>query len=467
MFSSNVNGTTQQFVTLETVNIFPDESGDFSGEIKVYQGSMKSLSWIWDSNIQQQFFVPDSGCDRATLTLSVNGVHWENNQNLSELLPDSLTYFIQEGLDSVTEIYFGNDIFGKIPRDGYDIEIMYLSTNGEPGNYISTVQNQVFALTNAIDGIYDTNKVTIETINISSLGTEKENIETIRTTAPKSYERQNRAVTAEDYKTILVEKYPNIDSISVWGGEDNDPPQYGAVFISIKPKHGLELSPLTKASLTDDILSKYNMLAITPIIVTPEYTYVDIDTTVKYNPLKTTLSSGEVQTVVIEDVKEFFQEEIAQFQVNLRFSKLSQTIDAADTAISNSLTTLKIYKKFYTQSSNTVGNYIFKFNNKINPGSAVSSVFGSTVDGSSMALLDDGQGNILLYDIISEGFISTTQGTVDYDSGIIELNGFNPVLDINTVISLYATPKSNDISTLRNNLLVLNSTNVTLETISN
>jgi hypothetical protein len=467
MFSSNVNGTTQQFVTLETVNIFPDESGDFSGEIKVYQGSMKSLSWIWDSNIQQQFFVPDSGCDRATLTLSVNGVHWENNQNLSELLPDSLTYFIQEGLDSVTEIYFGNDIFGKIPRDGYELEVMYLSTNGEPGNYISTVQNQVFALTNAIDGIYDTNKVTIETINISSLGTEKENIETIRTTAPKSYERQNRAVTAEDYKTILVEKYPNIDSISVWGGEDNDPPQYGAVFISIKPKHGLELSPLTKASLTDDILSKYNMLAITPIIVTPEYTYVDIDTTVKYNPLKTTLSSGEVQTVVIEDVKEFFQEEIAQFQVNLRFSKLSQTIDAADTAISNSLTTLKIYKKFYTQSSNTVGNYIFKFNNKINPGSAVSSVFGSTVDGSSMALLDDGQGNILLYDIISEGFISTTQGTVDYDSGIIELNGFNPVLDINTVISLYATPKSNDISTLRNNLLVLNSTNVTLETISN
>jgi hypothetical protein len=209
------------------------------------------------------------------------------------------------------------------------------------------------------------------------------------------------------------------------------------------------------------------MLAITPIIVTPEYTYVDIDTTVKYNPLKTTLSSGEIQTVVIEDVKEFFQEEIAQFQVNLRFSKLSQTIDAADTAISNSLTTLKIYKKFYTQSSNTVGNYIFKFNNKINPGSAVSSVFGSTVDGSSMALLDDGQGNILLYDIISEGFISTTQGTVDYDSGIIELNGFNPVLDINTVISLYATPKSNDISTLRNNLLVLNSTNVTLETITN
>jgi len=467
MFSSNVNGTTQQFVTLETVNIFPDETGDFSGEIKVYQGSMKSLTWTWDSNIQQQFFVPDSGCDRATLTLSVNGVHWENNQNLSELLPDSLTYFIQEGLDSVTELYFGNDIFGKIPRDGYELEVMYLSTNGEPGNYISTVQNQVFSLTNAIDGIYDTNKVTIETINISSLGTEKENIETIRTTAPKSYERQNRAVTAEDYKTILVEKYPNIDSISVWGGEDNDPPQYGAVFISIKPKHGLELSPLTKASLIDDVLSKYNMLAITPIIVTPEYTYVDIDTTVKYNPLKTTLSSGEVQTVVIEDVKDFFQEEIAQFQVSLRFSKLSQTIDAADSAISNSLTTLKIYKKFYTQSSNTVGNYIFKFNNKINPGSAVSSVFGSTVDGSSMALLDDGQGNILLYDIISEGFISTTQGTVDYDSGIIELNGFNPVLDINTVISLYATPKSNDISTLRNNLLVLNSTNVTLETISN
>jgi hypothetical protein len=292
-----------------------------------------------------------------------------------------------------------------------------------------------------------------------------ETTDSIRNTSPKSYERQNRAVTAEDYKSILLEKYPNIDSISVWGGEDNDPPQYGAVFISIKPKHGLELSPLTKQSLTKDILSKYNMLAINPIIVTPEYTYIDIDTTVKYNQLKTTLSSGELQAQIMEEVKSFFDNEIGQFKVNLRFSKLSQTIDESNVSISNNTTALKIYKKFYTQASNTVGNYIFKFNNKLNPGSAVSSVFGSTADGSQMALLDDGQGNILLYDIISEGFISTTQGTIDYENGVIELSGFNPVLDINTVISLYATPKTNDISTVRNNLLILNSTNVTLETI--
>jgi hypothetical protein len=151
----------------------------------------------------------------------------------------------------------------------------------------------------------------------------------------------------------------------------------------------------------------------------------------------------------------------------MRFSKLSQTIDNSDISISNNLTTLKIYKKFYTQNSNTVGNYIFKFNNEVKPGTAISSVFGSSVSGTQMALLDDGQGNILLYDIISEGFINTAQGTVDYENGIIELNGFNPILDINTVISLYVEPKSNDISTSRNNLLVLNSTNVKLETISN
>jgi hypothetical protein len=466
-FTTIVNGSSQQFTTLETINIFPDEIGDFSGEVKVNQGVIKTIQWIFDAGDEnQKFLIQDSGCDRSTLKLSVNAIPWINNQRLSELLPDSLTYFIQEGLDSVTEIYFGNNIFGKIPRDALPVDVEYLSTEGEVANYTSTIHDQTFSLDTTINGIYDSNRVSIETINISSMGSPMEATESIRTTSPKSYERQNRAVTAEDYKTILLEKYPNIDSISVWGGEDNDPPQYGAVFISIKPKHGLELSPLTKEKLTKEVLSKYNILAVNPIIVAPEYTYIDIDTTIKYDPLLTSASTGEIQTIVMNNVQQFFDDEIGQFKVNLRFSKLTQTIDASDKSISNNLTSLKIYKKFYTQSSNTVGNYIFKFNNKINPGSAVSSVFGNTVDGSQMALLDDGQGNMLLYDIISEGFINTTQGTIDYDSGIIELNGFNPVLDINTVISLYATPKTNDIYTLRNNLLVLNATNVTLEVVT-
>ncbi len=468
VFTSTINGNSYQFTSLDTVNIFSDDAGEFTGELTVTQGQIKALEWVYDkSQEHQQFFVYDKGCDRATLSLSIDGTPWINNQFLSESRPDSKIFFFQEGLDAITEIYFGNDIFGSIPRDGTVVNVEYLSTKGTPANYTSTVRSQVFSLDSVIDGSYDSDRVIIETINISSLGTELETIESIRQTAPKSYERQNRAVTAEDYKTILLEKYPNIDSISVWGGEDNDPPQYGAVFISIKPKYGLELSPLTKQRLTDDILSKYNILAVNPIIVAPEYTYIDINTTVKYDPLVSSITSGSIQTIIIENVKSFFSDEINQFKVNMRFSKLSQTIDNSDISISNNLTTLKIYKKFYTQNSNTVGNYIFKFNNEVKPGTAISSVFGSSVSGTQMALLDDGQGNILLYDIISEGFINTAQGTVDYENGIIELNGFNPILDINTVISLYVEPKSNDISTSRNNLLVLNSTNVKLETISN
>jgi len=353
----------------------------------------------------------------------------------------------------------------KKPKLGQKVSVVYLSTDGEIGNYTSTLRDQVFSLDVAIGGDYDSNRVTIETVNASNLGDSAESTESIRQTAPKSYERQNRAVTAEDYKTILLEKYPNIDSISVWGGEDNDPPQYGAVFISIKPKHGLELSPITKNHIKDDILSKYNMLAITPIIVTPEYTYIDIETTVNYDPLTTSLSLGEIQNEVRSSVASFFESEITEFKVDLKFSKMTRVIDDAESSITNNTTTLKIYKKFYTQSSNTIGNYIFKFNNKLNPGSVVSSVFGSTVDGSQMALLDDGQGNVLLYDIIAEGFINTSQGSIDYEEGTIELIGFSPVLDNNTVISLYATPKVNDISTIRNNLLVLNSTNVIVKPI--
>jgi hypothetical protein len=328
------------------------------------------------------------------------------------------------------------------------------------------VQEQVFALESTINGTYTASTVLVETVDISSLGSEQETTQSIKETAPRAYERQDRAVTAEDYKTILVEKYPNIEAIAVWGGEENDPPQYGAVFICIKPKHGLELSPLTKTKLTDEILSKYNMLAINPIITAPEYTYIDVEATVKYDPVLTPLSAGEVQTKIISEITDFFEAELTQFKVTLRYSRLVQTIDSTDVSISNNLTSIKIYKKFFIEASNTVGNYVFKFDNAITAGSSVSSVFGNTQASTQFALLDDGQGNILLYDIANEQFLNTEQGTIDYENGIIELIGFNPVLDTNTVISLYATPQSNDISAIRNNLLVLENSNITMQSIN-
>jgi hypothetical protein len=458
-FVSTINGVSMNFVTSELTNVYPDDQGDFSTEVRLKQGNRQTINFGAYGSGQNGFIIDDETCDRDTISMS-NG--WYNNTLLSELTPESKVFFMQEGLDKVTELYFGNNIFGKVPNEDEEIEINYLSSKGEEANYTSSVKDQVFSLESIIDSYYDESKVVVETINISSLGSGAETTENIKMTAPRAYERQNRAVTAEDYKTILIEKYPNIDSISVWGGEDNDPPQYGAVFISIKPKHGLELSPITKKKLTDEVLSKYNMLAINPIITAPEYTYLDIETTVKYDPLITTKSSGDIQMKIIEDIKSFIESEISQFKVTLRYSQLTMTIDHADIAISNNLTSVKMYKKFFIQASNTTGNYIFKFNNAIKPGTAVSSVFGNSGLSTQFALLDDGQGNILMYDIVSEVFINTNQGTIDYETGTIELIGFTPILDTNTVISLYGTPQSNDIIAERNNLLVLNNSKVTM-----
>lgn len=466
-FVSNISGVPTPFTNLETINIFEDEGGAFAGEVKLRQGVLRGLEWTYDATSEtQSFFIEDVTCDRSTITMTVNDKPWDNNQVLSELGGETPTYFLQEGLDGVTEIYFGNGIFGKIPLDAQSIKVTYLSTDGATGNYTSTITEQVFALESTIDSVYTSGQVTVNTVDVSSLGSEPESTANIKETAPRAYERQDRAVTAEDYKTILIEKYPNIESIAVWGGEDNDPPQYGAVFICIKPKYGLELSPLTKQKLTDDILSKYNMLAINPIITAPEYTYIDVETIVKYDPVLTSLSSSEVQTKIIADIAAFFEEEVSQFRVIMRYSKLGNTIDAADPSISNNLTSVKFYKKFYIQASNTVGNYIFRYDNAITPGSAVSSVFGNTETSTQYALLDDGQGNILLYDIVNEQFLNTEQGTIDYENGIIELIGFRPVLDTNSVISLYATPQSNDITAIRSNLLVLNKSSVTMQSIN-
>ena len=458
-FVSTINGAAMVFVSMENVNVFPDESGDFSSEIRLHQGKLMEVNFgKYGDSVKKQFIIQDKTCDRETLVID----NWVNNQRLSTLVPTSKVFFIQEGLDKVTELYFGNGIFGKVPLDEDEILVSYLSSQGSEGNYSSSLFEQVFSLETTINGVYDENRVTIETINISSSGSEAETTASIKMTAPRSYERQDRAVTAEDYKTILLEKYPNIDSISVWGGEDNDPPQYGAVFISIKPKHGLELSPITKTKLTKDVLSKYNMLAINPIITTPEYTYLDIETTVKFNPLATSNSAGSIQSKIISDIKDFIASEISQFKVTLRYSQLTNTIDASDESISNNLTTIKMYKKFFIEASNTTGNYIFKFNNAVKPGTAVSSVFGNTLNSTQYALLDDGQGNILLYDIVAENFLNTNQGTIDYETGMIELIGFSPSVDINTVISLYGTPQTNDIVAQRNNLLVLNNSKVNM-----
>ena len=466
-FVSNITGVPLPFTNLGTINIFPDEGGEFNGEVKIHQGELKALEWTYEALSEtQSFLIKDDTCDRSTIRMLVNDKPWEINTNLSELNNTSNIFFIQEGLDGVSEIYFGNGIFGKIPLDGQSVKVTYLSTSGARGNYTSTINEQTFALESTIDNVYTSEAVILDTVDISSLGAVAETTENIKITAPRAYERQDRAVTAEDYKNILVEKYPNIESIAVWGGEDNDPPQYGAVFICIKPKHGLELSPLTKQKLTTDILSKYNMLAINPIITAPEYTYIDVESTVKYNPILTSLSAGEVQTKVISEIADFFEDEVSAFKVIMRYSRLVNTIDNADESISNNLTSIKFYKKFYIQASNTVGNYIFKCDNPIQPGTAVSSVFGNTTDGTQYALLDDGQGHILLYDIVNEKFLNTEQGTIDYVTGIIELIGFRPVLDTNSVISLYATPQSNDINAIRSNLLILNNSSITMQSIN-
>jgi hypothetical protein len=466
-FISNINGVPLPFTNLDTVNIFADEGGEFSGEIKLNQGTLKALNWTFDATSEtQRFIIDDPSCDRDTMRMIVAEWPWENNQTLSELNNESSVFFLQEGLDGVTEIYFGNGLFGRRPVDGANVGIVYLSTKGDAGNYTSTVAEQTFALESTIGGAYTASTVVVDTVDISSLGSPQESTASIKETAPRAYERQDRAVTAEDYKTILVEKYPNIESIAVWGGEENDPPQYGAVFICIKPKHGLELSPLTKTRLTDEILSKYNMLAINPIITAPEYTYIDVDATVKYDPVLTTLSAGQVQTKIISEVEDFFERELTQFKVTLRYSRLINTIDSTDNSISNNLTSIKMYKKFFIEASNTVGNYIFRFDNAITAGTSVSSVFGNAEAGTQFALLDDGQGNILLYDISGEQFLNTEQGTIDYETGVIELIGFNPVLDTNTVISLYATPQSNDITAIRNNLLVLEKSNISMVSIN-
>jgi len=270
-FTASSDSTDFIFSTKEALTITPVSGVYTATDVPIIQGEWYTYTSLVDNTIpKQRFIIPDANVDVSTITVKVQNSTTDLTQEVYSfvsdfnlLTPTDKVYFLQESENERYEVYFGDNVIGQKPVDGNIVIVEYLVTDGEAGNYIGNGNTATTKFYSA-SPIQNYSSVVVTTLTPGFGGAEKEDIEHVRFAAPKNYQAQNRAVTINDYKTLLVRDYPNALSLSIWGGEDNEPPAYGKVFISIRPVQGYELTRTTKEYIKNTILKKYNVVSIVP-----------------------------------------------------------------------------------------------------------------------------------------------------------------------------------------------------------
>lgn len=483
-FTTLVDGTIYQFVNLEASTITPVSGVYEFKAVKVNQGELKSILYVVDSsNDRQTFQIQEENVDISSILVKVRDTYdnsaydvYSRNSNVTNITGTSKVYFIQEGLDGRYEIYFGDDIFGKRLLPGNVVEIEYLVTDAELANGASS-----FALSDTIQGNTSVSISSVDALGTSANsaggGGDRESIDSIKYNAPLTFLSQNRVVTADDYKATILNNYSNVETITAWGGEENEPPEYGKVYISIKPKDAEALTVVQKQFIIDSILRTKNVVSITPEIVDPTYTYVTLDVYFKYDPNLTDKTSGELKDSVIGIINTYNNEDLKRFDGVFRYSKLTRNIDTSDPSILNSVIKVNTEKRFIP-TLNAIARYEVEFSSPLYASHTSEAIIDTdefTIDGVAVKIRNysdayaDGLYKLKTYRTIGEDevIVNPDVGYVDVTNGIVVLNGIN-ITAYDTVkgfVSIYGKPNSFDIAPKRNQLVIINmsQTNVTPE----
>ena len=481
-FSSAIDGLTYTFVTVGDHVVQPIDGVYTAQSLEVYEGTYVSYNYTVDtSDIDQRFLIPSDRADSTTISVAVQNSAsdvttstYNKATSITELNGDSKVYFLQEAEDGQYEIYFGDGVIGKKLDDGNIISISYVVTNKTEANGATS-----FSLSGSISGFTD---VTITVNSSAQGGAEPETLQSIKTNSANFYASQDRAVTVEDYKTKTKQLYANVQSVSAWGGEDNDVPFYGRVYISILPTSGSNLTESTKSRIITN-LKKFSVASVTPVIVDPEITNIILRSSIKFDAGATTKVSDAIKSDVITTITNYNANTLQSFDNMFRHSKVVGLIDDTDDSILSNVTTVQLRKSF-TPTLGSSQKYSIAFSNALyNPhsghasdGGGILSSSGFKIDGNTTDVFfldDDGNGNVRRYkmDGSARSYANNTQGTIDYSSGLVEVNSLN-VSNIenirgaaSTVIEITVKPNSNDIVPIRNQVLDIDVANssVTVE----
>jgi len=339
-----VEGEEFQYVVLET------QQANLVGNIYTFsnvviaEGTVRTLKYRVDNDIEnQKFQLSDFNADTSSLRVRVQENEestgfdiYTKFESLKNVDASSKVYYLQENASGYYEVFFGDGVTGFKPSNNNVVTLDYIITEGVESNGANT-----FSM---VDNIGGYSSITLTTAVNASGGADQETLESIRFNAPLTFTTQNRAVTSEDYAAIIKKEFSNIDSISTWGGEDNDPPDYGRVYIAIKPLLSETLTTAEKTDITGAILKGKNVVSITPQIVDPNFTYLELDTFFKYNPNLTDRSSVELQTVVRDTISDYNFNNLNKFDGVFRHSQLTRAIDNSDPSILNTVVRPRMFQ---------------------------------------------------------------------------------------------------------------------------
>ena len=438
--------------------------------LPIYEGIFLTSTFTVDeSQPNQRFVLPNSNIDTTSIRVRVTDAVTESYTAYDTLLDvgkDSRLFLIQEVEGAKYEIRFGDNIIGKKPTNGSKIEVTYIVTNGSFGNGATNFtfsgrlkDNNLLDVTNGISLLITQSK--------SESGDEIESVDSIKYFSPKIYASQYRAVTSNDYKSLVPYIYPNVESVNAYGGDELDPPEYGKVFISIKPRNGTFLSEITKQTILSTI-KKYSIAGIKPEIIDLSYLYIELDISAYYNA--NLLSNPEkARTKVTDTITEYSNsKDVNSFGGRFKYSKIVGLIDDCDKSITSNITKVKM-RRDLNPEINSFATYELCFGNQIHirdSGYSIKST-GFTIDGVNETLYmadrpsstDKKTGTIFFFKLVNNLPVNVKNiaGTVDYIRGEIRLDVVNITSAslTNGFVEVQAIPESNDIIGLQDLYLQL------------
>jgi hypothetical protein len=486
------SGENYTFSVLDDVTVqVIDDIASFD-DIDVYEGTYITSSFVVDSfDPNQRFILPNSNIDTSTIRVSVKpnqlsdiSRKYRQADSLFGITSESPVFWTQEIEDERYELIFGDGVFGKKLEAPNFIEVSYLVNNGQNGNNYSQF-SFIGKLTSSRESIAISSGLSLVTTNTPSFGGSNiEGIDSVKKYASRIYASQNRAVTAADYEALVPNVYPETESISVFGGEELSPPQFGKVFISIKPINGAYLSNLTKDNIKRD-LKQYSVAGIVPEIIDLKYLYIEPDINVYYNS-NLAKSANSVTSIVNTNVERYADSaELNKFGARFKYSKFLKMIDDSSDAITSNITTI-VMRRDLRPALNSFAEYEICFGNRFhikNPGCGNGfniKSSGFTVSGilGTVYLADTPNagfetGSISLFRLSSPTqpeIVRNNIGTIDYIKGEIRLNPINITsTSINRgfpLIEISAIPYSNDVIGLQDLYLQLDINNTSITSIS-
>lgn len=473
--TATVLGETYQYVVLNSQTaVVADNAPIFTfSNVDIAEGTYKTLLYRVDNDIEsQKFQVTDEDVDMSTLRVRVQ----ENEESLSydvysrfesllNVNSASQIYYHQENTNGKYEVYFGDGVIGRKPINNNIVTLDYVYTHGDESNGAST-----FELSSTLGGLVNAS-YTITTVNDSAGGSDRESMESIRFNAPLTFTAQNRAVTSDDYRAIILKQFSNVASISTWGGEDNDPIDFGKVYIAVKPLTGNTLSDDEKRSIKNTVLKGKNIVSIQPEIVDPNFTNLELDVFFKYNPNLTDRTNVELQGLVRDTISNYNFNNLNKFDGVFRYSQLLKAIDNSDRSILNSTIRPYMFQTINGKVSKTENVFDLTFASGLfESGSEKEYIINSSafkIGGVDHFFGDKpiaGSSNrtVIIYKIIGGENITVNNnaGELNVSKGNVKLNSF--ALDQDTKIRISVIPNSLDIAPKRDQLLNIDQQFVTI-----